>query len=458
MSTLKMLLAEIGYRKLTFVLSLLAITMAVALLVAGPVLVDGYGRETDSELAGLEAGVEQSQQRLEQSQQEAAADLAALEDETRRTMRDLGFNLKIVHDDTDIVEFLRTGLPTVDMDEEAVHQLASDPKLDKVTHLVGTLQAETDWGSYRIHILGCLPEAHQSHARHKTPMGYTVEPGTAILGYRLAKDRKVGDEIEIGGQTLRIQQILPEQGTVADSTVVMHLHDAQKVLQKAGKINLILALECKCNEADLPAIRQQVKNTLGNVEVIRDKSRADARARQRAVVAEKHELIVARNRQDFQQREQNLEETQQRRQAIQGNMETLALVISLLLTVAAAIWVGLLALANVRERLVEIGVLRALGKSSAKIASLFLGKAVVLGLLGAAIGFLLGIGIGYMLGTDWIAYLGVKPLYSATQYFEAPLNMLLVALIGAPLLSALASYLPTVIAVSQDPATVLREP
>ena len=37
---------------------------------------------------------------------------------------------------------------------------------------------------------------------------------------------------------------------------------------------------------------------------------------------------------------------------------------------AAAVWVGLLALVNVRERITEIGVFRALGKSSARIASL----------------------------------------------------------------------------------------
>jgi len=44
---------------------------------------------------------------------------------------------------------------------------------------------------------------------------------------------------------------------------------------------------------------------------------------------------------------------------------------------AAAVWVGLLMLANVRERRIEIGILRALGKTSGMIAALFLGEMAV---------------------------------------------------------------------------------
>ena len=50
MSTFKLLLAEIRYRKLNFALSLLAVTIAVALFVTGPILIDGYGHQTETEL------------------------------------------------------------------------------------------------------------------------------------------------------------------------------------------------------------------------------------------------------------------------------------------------------------------------------------------------------------------------------------------------------------------------
>ena len=48
-------------------------------------------------------------------------------------------------------------------------------------------------------------------------------------------------------------------------------------------------------------------------------------------------------------------------------------------------------------------------------------------------------------------------MFAAADHFQFPSQMLLFALIGAPLLSAVASYLPTLSAVTQDPAVVLRD-
>jgi len=86
MSTLKLLLAEIRYRKLNFVLSLSAVTVAVMLFVAGPALVEGYGQQSEHELAQLE-------------------------DQTRKLMRDMGFNLMIVHRDTNMTDFWAEDFP-----------------------------------------------------------------------------------------------------------------------------------------------------------------------------------------------------------------------------------------------------------------------------------------------------------------------------------------------------------
>ncbi len=130
-------------------------------------------------------------------------------------------------------------------------------------------------------------------------------------------------------------------------------------------------------------------------------------------------------------------------------MESLASVITPIVVLASAIWVGLLALANVRERRTEIGLLRALGKGPVTVASLFLGKAVLLGLFGAGIGFLLG-----SLAAHW---LGVRLLDVPADYFSVRYSLLAVAVLGAPLVSAMASYLPTLSALAQDPAVVLRD-
>jgi putative ABC transport system permease protein len=459
MSILKLLLAEIRYRKINFAMSLLAVAAAVTLFVAGPVLVDGYGRETKTQLDRLQERVAESQARVTASEKEAAQELAKLGDDTRVAMLGLGFNLSIVHRDTDMIDFLSTGMPTVDMPQEYVKRLADDPSLTMITHLVAILRAKTTWEGHEVTLDGYLPETTQSHMRHPKPLGYVVEPGTVFLGFQLAKGRKVGDTIEVMGKPFRVVRLLAEQGSREDSTITMHLTDAQALLGKDNPpaINEILALECRCAEADLPKIRGQLADSLKDTLVVRDVSRAVARSRQRAMVQQKYDSILARHKLDLEAREQDLAATTERREKIQHDMETLAGVITTLVVLAAAAWVGLLALANVRERTAEIGVLRALGKSSARIAALFLGKAVLLGLLGAALGFFAGTGIGFFLGTEATRSLGFDPLYAAADHFSFPLQMLVFALVGAPVLSALASYLPTLSAITQDPAVVLRD-
>jgi hypothetical protein len=421
MQTLKMLLAEIGYRKLHFFLSLFAVGIAVTLFVAGPLLVDGYGRETDVRIAAME--------------KETAAELAELKDQTRRLMRDMGFNLLIVHRDTNMSNFWASDFASHDMPVEYVDRLASDPRLKTVTHLVATLQAKIDWRDRKVLLVGYLPEVAQSHMKKKKPMGYDIEPGTVFLGHELIKGVEPGDKVEILGEEFRVVRLLPEYGSKRDITIAMHLDDAQRLLEKPGRINQILALGCHCAGADLAGIRNQLSEVLPEARITEFRSIALARAEQRDAVAEKQKKIVA--------------EVASSRAQVQHTLEMLAAVVTPVVVVAAAIWVGLLALANVRQRRVEIGVLRAIGKGSGMIALLFLGKAVLIGLLGGLLGALLG---------TWLAQaLGTQALEVAAVRFHFRPDVLAAALLGAPLLSAAASYLPTLTALMQDPANVLRD-
>jgi hypothetical protein len=449
MNTFRLLSAEIGYRKLSFALAVLAVAMAVALFVAGPMLVESYSRQTHAELEALEQRVTESAQRVAQAEQESAAELAVLEDETRKVMRDLGFNLMLVHRDTDIVQFLGNKLPTLDMPQEYVQQLAKDKRLTLVTHLVGTLRTKVSWDGREVFLVGYQAETPQSHMRHETPMGYVIRPGTVMLGYQLGKNRKPGESVKILDKSFRVAQILPEQGSEEDTTLTLDLADAQSLLKKPGKINLVLALECKCTENALPQIRRQLATALPETQVLRDTSKAVARSKQRAMVSQKHREIVARQKAALRERQQALAETAARRERVQGLMETLLGIVTPLAVLVAAVWVGLLMLANVRERRSEIGILRALGKPSGMIAALFLGKAVILGLLGGAIGLAAGVLVAALLTASApsaaLAHVTLRP------------DVLLAALLGAPLVAALASYLPTLTALTQDPATALRE-
>jgi ABC-type lipoprotein release transport system permease subunit len=115
---------------------------------------------------------------------------------------------------------------------------------------------------------------------------------------------------------------------------------------------------------------------------------------------------------------------------------------------ACAVWTGLLALGNVRNRVTEIGILRALGVSSRRILVLFLARAAIIGLLGAGLGFAVG-WLGSWLGEER-AIVGppLGPLFD-------PLLFAL-ALVLTPVFSMLVSWLPTLWAAQLDPADSLR--
>lgn len=463
MSIIKVLFSEIGYRKANFALSVLAVTIAVTLFVAGPMLVEAYQRETSVQVAKSESLVSDLRRKVAEQEadiQEAeaatAAELDQLAEETRRLMRDMGFNLLIVHRDTNMSDFWAADFTAKDMPQEYVDRLAADPRLTYVTHLVATLQARIDWENRKVLLVGYLPEATQSHMRHKSPMGFTIEPSTVFLGHELGVDRKEGETIEVLGKPYRIARILPEQGSKEDITIAMRLADAQSLLDKPDMINQILALGCNCAGSNLPNIRQQLADVLPETRITEFRSIALARAEQRELVKAKQDQIIGSMRANLEDRQRILAQQEQimadlatSRERIQRIMETLAGVITPLVVLAAAIWVGLLAMANVRERQTEIGLLRAIGKRTGAIAALFLGKAVLLGLLGAVAGAALGTWIG-----QWF---GSHALHAVTSQPAIHYELLLSALLGAPLVTMLASYLPTLSALMQDPAVVLRE-
>ena len=465
MSPLRIMLAEIRFRKLTFLLSVLAVTVAAALLVVAPSVVEAYQRQTALELGASaelikqeEAAVAQMRAEMESFERDTEEQLRKLEDQTRRLMRDMGFNLMIVHKDTNMADFWAADFAVHDMPQEYVYRLANDKRLTLIAHLVATLQQKIQWQGRKVLLVGYLPEVPQPHLRQKSPMGYHIKPGTVLLGCELGCQHKPGESIEVLGQQFTIAEIWPERGSKDDITIAMHLEDAQRLLGKDNppRINQILALGCTCDKERLPGIRQQLEQVLPDTRVTEFQSIAIARAEQRTAVEEKRKIVAANMQQNIAQREKLLEE----RKAILADMEAsrartqrivemLALIMTPLVLLAAGLWVGLLAMANVRERRTEIGLLRALGKSSTLIASLLLGKAILVGLLGA----IAGVGLGALVAR-WVAttVLGVPG-----DDLGLSLAMLAAPLVGAPLLSAAASYLPTLAALSQDPAIVLRD-
>jgi len=427
MSPVKLMLAEIGFRKINFLASLSAVAVAAALLVAGPALIDGYGRETDA--------------MVQLHQEDTAADLRKLEDETRKLMRDIGFNLLIVHKDARMEDLWAEDYSDVDMPQAYVDRLAAAPQLTLVAHLVATLKRRIKWQNSPDErprtalLIGYLPERVQAHREQKKPMGMNIEPGTVVLGYELGGRMSSGDTVDVLGKQLTVASVLPEKGGKEDITINVHLADAQAILDKPGRINQILALGCQCEGERLPQIRAQLADVLPETKITEHGSIAVARAEQRDLVAASGQKIAA--------------DLKSQRDRLNAKLQTLAAIVTPLVLVVCGTWVGLLALTNVRDRRPEIGLLRAIGKGSPQIAALFIGRALLLGLAGGALGVVLGWGLSHALAAR------IFDVSAAT--FQVDMQLLLITALGAPLLAAMASYLPTLSALSQDPSVVLNE-
>ncbi|MBN8249815.1 MAG: hypothetical protein J0L84_20530 [Verrucomicrobia bacterium] len=341
----------------------------------------------------------------------------AAERETRRVMRDLGFNLRIVARETDPGRLWRQGYSEFTLPESAVHRLAAQHGIFLTfNHLTPTLERPYPVDGAEALLTG-LGASVIGPGEKKQPMGFVIPSGKLFLGATIARRLNVerGGTLTLSNQVFTVDRVLTESGTPEDIRIFAALADAQKLLGLPGRISEIQAVDCLCLTSDQDAlthIRKALDQALPEAQVLQVRHLADARARQRQM-AERYAAF------------------------------SVPLAVG-----AAALWTGALMMLNVRERRAEIGLWRALGRSSGTIAALFLGRAALLGLVGALVGALVGTGMALRWGPQ---------LFPVTAGALAPdTRLLLWTLLGTPLVAAAAALPPALMAVAQDPAETLR--
>ena len=399
-------------------------------------------------------------------QLEADEKLADLDRKTTRIMRDLGVNLRIVHQDTKMVD-LYTDFVAVEFPEAYVERLASAPQIETIVHLIATLQEKIKWNQahgavgrdapradrvpeeYR-----AVPHGSAGRARHGgcwSRIGRRVErAGVARADANSNGRLDVGEELEILGRGFRVAEIRPEAGTLEDVQLVLHLHDAQQLVDKPGRIHQIMALNCKCKGNRLSVIRRELEGVLPDTKVTEHLSRATAREEQRDLVAEQRRQQIELMRES---RGQQLEILRISRRHWERMLDSLVTVMLPLEVLVAALVIALMTWLNVRERRCEIGLLRALGKRTGQIAALFLGKAALIGLIGGA-------AAGLCCLATYVAVSGPARTWSSVSdiaLFRPSATLLLLTVLGASVVTMMAAYLPMLAAVRQDPARVLTE-
>lgn len=376
-----LIVKEILFRKFNFLLSLLAVSFAVAFFVFFFTANEASTRETI------------------------------------RLTRDMGYNLRIIPRDTDMNLFWTTGYSEYTMPEDYVDRFRQFKDFS-FAHLTATLQKKINWNNREIILTGIAPEVEPS-GRNKTSMIFSIEPEHVYVGFELAKDLQLnqGGETELLGKKFRIRKTLSETGSIDDIRIYGTLTEFQELLDLRGRINEIMALNCLCVSPDekdpILILREQLDQVLPEARVVMNTTIANARERQRHMLEEYFAIST------------------------------------IIIIVVIAIWIGSLAMINVKERERETGILRATGQSVLKIAALFLGKALIIGITGALIGFAAGtvLALKFGPGIFLITRNSIEPIYSLLTW----------TIISTPVFTMLSTLIPTVIALLKDPAVTLRK-
>lgn len=368
----------------------------------------------------------------------------------REQMHQLGANMLVVPKSAEVSDYYLADLMSDDMPEEHAHTLNASEMAAKVHNMVAKLSSRVRIGNVDAILTGVLPKTELRHRpkwrtgglfspEHEeapaedpppeSPDHEDHEPGreAGAIQARLTVDSLrlshvlVGSEvarltgataastISIRGKSFWVEQVLKPTGTVDDVRVHAHLHTVQELLGKPGLINVIEIVGCGC-KTDLRRLGKKIETLLPGTRVLTIR---------------------------------HIERTQV---GVVRTMEGFALVFLLVVVPIGGGAIANYAAGNVRERRRELGTLLALGARPRFIVRLFLEKAVLIGLVGGAIGYVVGTALAAKLG-PYLWHVAVVPLPGLIGW----------AVALAVALSLVFSALPAWRAMKLDPATLLEE-
>jgi ABC-type lipoprotein release transport system permease subunit len=410
MNIARLIFREIAYRKINFILAVLSVAVGTAAVIVVFSLLKKHDLETEKIVAARQA--------------ESEKQMAKLEDDLRKITLGMGFNILILPREQNLGDMYAEDFASKSMPEEYATRLAQSHAAT-INHILPSLTQKIQWPEMDRTILltGVRGEVYVQSAKQKPLLEAVPEDGI-VLGYELHRSLKLkmGDTVKLLGHTFTVTKLNGERGTKDDITAWINLKKAQALLNKPGQINAILALDCTCATDRLSLIRPEIARILPDTQVIEFASQALARAEARQRGAQEAQVALAAERKN--------------RAQLRGQREQLAATLTPAMIVAVAAIIALLAWTNVQARRSEIGLYRALGMRTVQILGVFLGKGVVVGLLGALVG-----AVGGVVGMG------------AVVLSMVDLGAMVVGAVG---LTLVATWLPALIAAQQDPLRILQ--
>ncbi len=341
----------------------------------------------------------------------------ATKDETRLLTRNMGFNVRIIPGESDMNTFWMQGYSDRTMSEAVVDKMIEQKSVN-YAHLTATLHKRVQWREKEVVLTGLSKDEREPSGAKKSKMIFAIPQGKVYLGYELAKQFNIteGDNIELFDSSFKVEKTLSEQGSEDDIRIYFDLETLQTLVNMEGRVNEVMALNCMCsteNGDPLGELRKELGLIAPEAKVIMNSSIADAREKQRKMTDKYFALLFP------------------------------------VILIICAIWLGSVTMGNVKDRTHEIGIMRATGFPSLKIGQLFFIRVVLIGVIGAFIGFAVGTLLSMQLGPKIfnVTMVAVKPVFSLLYW----------ALLIGPLFAVFASSIPIAWAINQDSAKLLNE-
>ncbi len=358
-----------------------------------------------------------------------------------RQLESLGANILLLPRDATLQDYYAADSQQTTLPEEYATQLALSnlsgvekvsPKLSVPTEIDGhsltltgilpqtAFETQASWQSIQVFSNkheGCKKQANldddsrpNAETLAKDRFVREIAENELIVGADVAKSHGLaaGKKITLLGYLFSISGVMPATGTVDDGRVFAHLHTVQRIANKGENVNAIEIMAC-CEDAAGGLVGELTK-MFGDAKVVTINQIVDTQ--------------VAVNR-------------------LMSRLSYLFFAILLLVGVAS---IAGTMFANVAERRREIGTLMALGANPHLISRLFLGKAVVVGVVGGLLGYFGGTLLAVTLGPQW-AGVSIQPLPSLAA----------VSVLLAGCVALVASYWPARRAALIDPCLCFRE-
>lgn len=355
-----------------------------------------------------------------------------------RELDALGANVLVLPQGASVQDYYAADLHGQTMPEQFVHQLAFS-NLEGVENIAPKLCLPTQMVKRGVILTGILPQSEfKAKASWQSANLFTKHQGckracaggddasSANLATRrtiqdLGRDEVVlgadiaaacglaaGDKVFLFDKLFSVTAVLPPIGTVDDGRAFAHLHTVQELAKVGEVVNVIEIMGC-CEDVAQGLVAQLGKLLPGT-------------------------KIVT------------ITQVVQTQVSINRLMNRLSWLFLAVLVGMAAASIANATFANVRERRREIGTLMALGATPRLVTRLFLVKALLFGSVGGLAGYAAGSILAVTLGSQW-AGMAIAPL---------PI-LGFVAVGGASLVSAVASWWPARAAANLDPCVCFQE-